>query len=199
VIGFLRGKVLHSSPEVVLLDVRDVGYRVQVTVPTYSAVERAVGAGGEDALVELYVHTHAREDDLSLFGFWTEDELELFERLIAVSGIGPKLARVVLSGMAPDDLRRALSAGDVARLSTIPGVGKKTAQRMILELKDKIMAPADAPALSTPGDEDLVAALTNLGYKRNVAQKAVAQSRDAAPDATSEELLRNALKRLSRV
>lgn len=197
-IGFLRGKVLRSAPDLVLLDVRDVGYRVQVTVPTYAAIERTVATEGEDAAVELFVHTHAREDELSLFGFWTEDERELFERLIAVSGIGPKLARVVLSGMAPDDLRRALSAGDAARLATIPGVGKKTAQRMILELKDKVKAPADAPAV-TGGDEDLVTALINLGYKRNVAQKAVAASRDETPEASSEELLRGALKRLSRV
>ena len=146
-----------------------------------------------------------REDALALYGFWTERERELFERLIAVSGIGPRLAQVVLSGMAPDELIAALAAGDVARLVRIPGVGKKTAERMVVELRDKLQAlaaqlpAARATAASGGSDNDLVAALVNLGYKPSLAEGAVGAARKDAPDAAFHELLRLALRRLSRV
>lgn len=196
-IGHLRGTVLLKTPETVILDVQGVGYEVHVPVSTFVEIERA----GDEA-VSLHVHTHLRDDGLSLFGFWTVREKQLFERLIAVGGIGPKLARVVLSGMAPGDLLAALTAGDVKRLSTIPGIGKKTAQRMVLELKDKVaeLAEEGAPSPTTaPAEDDrLVSALVNLGYKESQAERAVASVRQEAPDTAFEELLRRSLKALSR-
>lgn len=197
-IGHLRGKLAAAAPERVLLDVGGVGYQVQVSLTTFSELDRA-GIGSQ---VELHIHTHVREDQLALFGFWTPRERELFERLIAVSGIGPRLAQVVLSGMPVDDLVAALAAGDLARLTRIPGVGKKTAERMVVELRDKLQALARevaAPAAAAASDEDLVAALENLGYKRGQAEKAVADARRDAPAAAFHELLPLALRRLSRV
>lgn len=196
-IGYLKGRVLQSTPTTLLLDVAGVGYRVQIPTSTYYEIERA----GVDEL-GLFVHTHVREDAIELYGFWTEREKLLFEKLIAVSGIGPKLARVILSGMASDDLLAALSAGDTGRLSTIPGIGKKTAERMVVELRDRVQELAaelpERPA-TVSADDDLVTALVHLGYRENQARRAVAETRDANPDAAFHELLRLALKRLSRV
>jgi holliday junction DNA helicase RuvA len=196
-IGYLKGRVLQSTPTTLLLDVAGVGYRVQIPTSTYYEIERS----GVDEL-GLFVHTHVREDAIELYGFWTEREKLLFEKLIAVSGIGPKLARVILSGMASDDLLAALSAGDTGRLSTIPGIGKKTAERMVVELRDRVQELAaelpERPA-TVSADDDLVTALVHLGYRENQARRAVAETRDANPDAAFHELLRLALKRLSRV
>lgn len=197
-IGHLRGRLAAATPERVLLDVGGVGYQLHVSLTTYSELDRA-GVGAE---VALHVHTHVREDQLALYGFSTARELELFERLIAVSGIGPRLAQVVLSGMAVDDLVAALAAGDLARLTRIPGVGKKTAERMVVELRDRLRELARdvaPPAGAAASDDDLVAALENLGYKRSQAEKAVADARREAPAAAFHELLPLALRRLSRV
>ncbi|MDQ1348135.1 MAG: holliday junction helicase RuvA [Acidobacteriota bacterium] len=200
-IGWLAGKVVQAAPDRLILDVGGVGYQVAIPLSTFYELQKA-DAG---ATVRLYIHTHVREDALALFGFWTERERELFERLIAVSGIGPRLAQVVLSGMAPDELIAALAAGDVARLVRIPGVGKKTAERMVVELRDKLLAlaallpAARAAAASGGSDNDLVAALVNLGYKPALAEGAVGAARQEAPDAAFHELLRLALRRLSRV
>jgi Holliday junction DNA helicase RuvA len=199
VIGYLRGRLLRATPESVVLETGGVGYQLHVSLATFSALDHA-GAGAE---VALFVHTHVREDQLALFGFATEREKEMFERLIAVSGIGPRLAQVVLSGMALDDLMAALAAGDVARLTRIPGVGKKTAERMVVELRDALQALAReaAPevAAAATSDDDLVAALVHLGYKPGQAEKAVSEARRATPDAEFHQLLPLALRRLSRV
>ncbi|HEY8020986.1 MAG TPA: Holliday junction branch migration protein RuvA [Thermoanaerobaculia bacterium] len=193
-IGHLTGQILRTSPDRVLLDVQGVGYEVHIPLSTYYEIERRAGER-----VSLHVHTHVREDDISLFGFWTEREKQLFERLIGVSGIGPRLARVILSGMAPDDLLAALAAGDLGRLSTIPGVGKKTAERMVLELKDRMRElAAELPERPLPSDRDVVSALVNLGYKASQAERAVADARRDRPDAAFHELLRASLHRLSR-
>ena len=133
-IGHLKGSLLEASPDLVLLDVGGVGYEVRIPLSTYYEVQKLPPG----ATASLFIHTHVREDALALFGFWTERERRLFLKLIAVSGIGPKLAQTVLSGMSPDDLVAALARRDVRALSTIPGVGKKTAERMIVELKDKV-------------------------------------------------------------
>ncbi|MEO8196720.1 MAG: Holliday junction branch migration protein RuvA [Thermoanaerobaculia bacterium] len=200
-IGWLSGKVVQAVPDRLILDVGGVGYQVAIPLSTFYEIQKA-DAG---APIRLFIHTHVREDALALYGFWTERERELFERLIAVSGIGPRLAQVVLSGMAPDELIAALAAGDVARLVRIPGVGKKTAERMVVELRDKLQAlaaqlpAARATAAAGGSDNDLVAALVNLGYKPSLAEGAVGAARKDAPDAAFHELLRLALRRLSRV
>ncbi|HSS77056.1 MAG TPA: Holliday junction branch migration protein RuvA [Thermoanaerobaculia bacterium] len=196
-IGYLHGQLLKATPERLLLDVQGVGYEVHVPLSTWYEIEKR-----RDEPVRLFIHTHLREDGIALFGFWTEREKLLFERLIAVSGIGPRLARVILSGMAPDDLLGAIAAGDVGRLSTIPGVGKKTAERMVLELKDKMRELAaelpDKAAAAPPADQDVVSALVNLGYKASLAERAVGEVRRERPDAAFNELLRASLHRLSR-
>lgn len=197
-IGYLQGHLLRTTPERLLLDVQGVGYEVHIPLSTFYEIERR--AAGER--VALFIHTQVREDDISLFGFWTEREKLLFERLIGVSGIGARLARVVLSGMAPDDLLAAIAAGDIGRLSTIPGVGKKTAERMVLELKDKMRELAaelpQTPAAAVPADQDVVSALVNLGYKSAQAERAVAEARRERPEAAFNDLLRASLNRLSR-
>lgn len=196
-IGYLHGQLLKATPERLLLDVQGVGYEVHVPLSTWYEIEKR-----RDEPVRLFIHTHLREDGIALFGFWTEREKLLFERLIAVSGIGPRLARVILSGMAPDDLLGAIAAGDVGRLSTIPGVGKKTAERMVLELKDKmreLAAELPGKAATAPAaDQDVVSALVNLGYKSSLAERAVGEVRRERPDAAFNELLRASLNRLSR-
>jgi len=196
-IGYLRGALLTVSPERVLLDVHGVGYEVAVPLSTFYEIEKQ----GGDASVGLFIHTHLREDGIALFGFWTEREKRIFERLIGVSGIGPKLARVILSGMPPDDFLAALAGGDLGRLSTIPGIGKKTAERLILELKDKmreLAAELPARTKASTSDPDVVSALVNLGYKPPQAERAVAEARRDRPDAAFHDLLRASLNRLSR-
>jgi Holliday junction DNA helicase RuvA len=197
-IGYLQGNLIRTSPERLLLDVQGVGYEVHIPLSTWYEIERR---GGER--VALFIHTHMREDGIALFGFWTEREKALFEKLIGVGGIGPRLARVILSGMAPDDLLKAIASGDLGRLSTIPGVGKKTAERMVLELKDKMRElaaelPGEAATAAVPADQDVVSALVNLGYKAAQAERAVADVRRERPDAAFHELLRASLNRLSR-
>lgn len=195
-IGYLKGTVLRAGMERVLLDVSGVGYEVHVSLATYSALE---AAGGDE--VGLHVYTHVWSDGIALYGFWTPLEKRLFERLISVSGIGPRLARVILSGMAPEDLITTLAAGDAARLTTIPGVGKKSAERMVVELKDKVAELAaelpEPAAARHEGEGELVSALVNLGYKRAQAERAVRAALDELPDAAFHEQLRAALRRLS--
>jgi holliday junction DNA helicase RuvA len=179
----------------VLVDVQGVGYEVQIPLSTFYEIERA-GPGGA---IRLFIHTHLREDGIALFGFWSEREKQLFEQLIGVSGIGPRLARVVLSGMAADDLLAALAAGDLGRLTSIPGIGRKTAERMVLELRDKMRElAAELPGRAAPASEEVVSALINLGYKPAQAERAVAEARRDRPDASFQDLLRASLNRLSR-
>jgi Holliday junction DNA helicase RuvA len=202
VIGFLRGRVLQSAPDHVLLDVSGVGYSVHIPVSTYAAIERA--RPGEP--IELFIRTHVREDALDLYGFATEPEKRVFEALIGISGIGPRLAQVILSGMGWEDLLNALAAADVARLVRIPGVGKKTSERMVVELRDSSSrmlqelrrepSPAAAGAAAAP---DLVSALVNLGYRQADAEKAAAAARqEAGASAAFADVLRASLKKLSR-
>ncbi|HEX5716996.1 MAG TPA: Holliday junction branch migration protein RuvA [Thermoanaerobaculia bacterium] len=198
-IGYLQGSLLKATPERLLLDVQGVGYEVHVPLSTWYEIEKRGGAGA--GKVALFIHTQVREDEIALFGFWTEREKALFEKLIAVGGIGPRLARVILSGMAPDDLLGAIATGDLARLSTIPGIGKKTAERMVLELKDKMRElAAELPerTAAPPAGQDVVSALVNLGYKAAQAERAVAEAHREKPDAAFHDLLRASLHRLSR-
>jgi Holliday junction DNA helicase RuvA len=202
VIGWLRGHLRAVGPGRALLDVGGVGYAVRTSLTTYYELER-LGLG---ATAELRIHTHVREDALELFGFASEEELLLFEKLIGVSGIGPRLAQSILSGMAPREVLSALGAADVARLVRIPGVGKKTAERMVLELREAaqhLLATLGAGAPTAPAvrsdEDDLVQALVNLGYRAAEAEKAVQAARQDRPDAPFQELLRAALRRLSKV
>jgi holliday junction DNA helicase RuvA len=195
VIGFLRGPLLLKSPHEILIDAGGVGYRVLVPVSTFCRL------GETGSVAELRIHTHVREDQIALFGFGTEAEIELFEKLIGVSGVGPKVALGVLSGIEAVDLVQALRTSDVARLTRVPGVGKKTAERLILELKDKLgrfSASSPEPAAQSPARDDLLSALANLGYTSSEAEKAAAQALREKPGASLGELLRDALRIISR-
>jgi Holliday junction DNA helicase RuvA len=179
-----------------VVDVGGVGYDVQVPLSTF------YGLGDPGAPVVLRIHTHVREDLIALYGFSTPLEQDLFERLISISGIGPKLGLAVLSGIEPVDLIRAIRTQDVARLTKIPGVGKKTAERIGLELKDRLPPVAIAAAVPTPETsrpedqlrDDLLSALVNLGYQAASAEKAIDRVVKAAPDAGFEQALREALR-----
>jgi Holliday junction DNA helicase RuvA len=197
VIARVSGRIVEKVPSRVIVDVNGVGYDVLVPLSTYYVL------GDAGAAVALRVHTHVREDVIALYGFATPLEQDLFERLIAVNGVGPKLALAVLSGIEPAELVRAIRTHDVARLTRIPGVGKKTAERIGLELKDRLpaalTAAGPAPAAADAADQlrsDLLSALLNLGYHRAVADKAIAKTLDATPDAPFEQALRHVLKSL---
>ena len=184
-IAFLRGRIFEKHPNRIVVDVDGVGYDVSVPLSTFYGL----GDAGSD--IALRIHTHVREDALALYGFATRLEQELFERLIGVSGIGPKLALAVLSGIEPADLIRAIERGDLARLTAIPGVGKKTAERIVLELKDRLPVTADRRARRRAGigagaRDDVLSALINLGYHRPLAEKAVESAVKATPDGDFE-------------
>jgi Holliday junction DNA helicase RuvA len=193
-IGRLRGQLIDKQPQGITVDVGGVGYRVQVPLSTYYRV------GETGSAVDLRIHTHVREDALTLFGFATTAEHELFERLIAVSGVGPRLATNILSGIDAAELVAALAAGDVARLTRIPGVGKKTAERLVLELREAMQRQASSAAVLSSADRhkhDLLAALIHLGYSRAEAEHAADRVLRDQPDAPMEDWLRSALHALS--
>jgi len=188
-IAHLRGKLISKHPNQVIVEAAGVGYDVTITVPTFSDLP-ALGAE-----VALHIHTHVREDAIALFGFLRAEEKQLFEKLITVSGIGPKLAITILSGMATADMVGAIRANDHARLTRIPGIGKKTAERMCVELRDKLEGFGEAPA-ATPvsaAEEDVISALTNLGYQRALAEKAVEKAVAAAGRENFDAIFRAAL------
>ena len=170
-IAHLRGKLLARRPNQVIVETMGVGYDVTISVPTFSELPPV---GGE---VALHIHTHVREDQIALYGFQRAEEKHLFEKLISVSGIGPKLAITILSGMPTDEMTAAIRGNDVARLTKIPGIGRKTAERMVLELRDKLPPVGTdqshvVPSLSAV-QEDVLSALVNLGYQRATAEKAL--------------------------
>jgi len=195
-IAHLRGKLLAKHPNQVIVESCGVGYDVTISVPTFSELP---AAGSE---VALHIHTHVREDALSLYGFLRLGEKYLFEKLLTVSGIGPKLAITILSGMPAEEMVAAIRGGDVARLTRIPGIGKKTAERMVLELRDKLPAAAGGAEVSaaqvTPVEEDVISALVNLGYQRAAAEKALAGVRNGKGAEGFEALFREALGTLSK-
>lgn len=194
-IAHLRGTVFEKHPNRLVVDVAGVGYDVQVPLSTFYT------AGEPGSEIALRIHTHVREDQLSLYGFATALELTMFERLIAVSGIGPKLALSVLSGIETRDLVGAILRNDLARLTAIPGVGKKTAERMCVELRDRMPKAVAPGALPLPGDalrDDLVSALLNLGYHRQAIDKSLDKLVSEASEQRFEVVLRSALKDLSR-
>lgn len=200
-IALLHGELAYKSIDHVIVDTGGVGYRLFIPLSTFYALP-------DSGRVRLLVHTHVREDALLLFGFFTADEKEMFATLIGISGVGPKLALNVLSHIPVTDLRTAVLAGDIKRLSTLPGIGKKTAERLVLELKDKI-GPATLPAAGQPVGAtpvgkrkadplaDVISALVNLGYKEPQARKAL-ESLEITHDAPMEDILKGALKVLAR-
>jgi len=199
VIAQLRGRILEKHPNRIVVDVGGVGYDVFVPLSTFYGL----GDAGSD--ISLRIHTHVREDALALYGFRTILEQDLFERLISVSGIGPKVALGVLSGIEPLELTRAIERSDVARLTAIPGVGRKTSERIVLELKDRLprvqVEDAVAGEVETaPGGlrDDVLSALVNLGYHRPLAEKAVAAAIKAVPDGGFEPTLKQALREMAK-
>lgn len=195
-IAHLRGKLLAKHPNQAIVETAGVGYDITISVPTFSDLP-AVGAD-----VALHIHTHVREDLIALYGFLRPSEKLLFEKLITVSGIGPKLAITILSGMPADEMVGAIRGNDVARLTRIPGIGKKTAERMVLELRDKLppAGPAAAPAVPAMNatEEDVLSALLNLGYQRAAAEKALAAVMKNGKPGSFDSLFRESLAALSK-
>ena len=195
-IAHLRGRLLAKHPNQVVVETGGVGYDVTISVPTFSDLP---GVGSE---VALHIRTHVREDLIALYGFLHPAEKHLFEKLITVSGIGPKLAITILSGMAADEMVGAIRSNDVGRLTRIPGIGKKTAERMVLELRDKLPAErvgevAAAPAMSAV-EEDVLSALMNLGYQRATAERALLVVTKNGRGGPFETMFREALAVLSK-
>ena len=193
-IGSLRGKLIEKRPNQVLVDVAGVGYQVLVPLSTFAVLGPLHGE------ITLLIHTHVREDQLALYGFLTAREKHCFELLISASGVGPSLALKILSGMGIDELVPAIRKGDVARLVLIPGVGKKTAERIVVELRDKLaaidVAETGKPATRSQLEADVASALVNLGYDGRAVERAIEKSR-AAAGADFEKLLRASLQILS--
>ena len=195
-IGLLRGRLLEKRPNQLILDVGGVGYLVAIPLSTFAAM------GELHAEVTLLIHTHVREDALSLYGFLSQREKHFFELLLGASGVGPSLALKILSGMNVDELVPAIRTGDLAKLTKIPGVGRKTAERMVVELKDKLEAvtiEAEKPAPASPAgvEADVKSALINLGYDDRSADVAVAEGKREAGTSNFEKLLRAALGTLT--
>ena len=195
-IGQLRGRLTDKRPNQVLVDVGGVGYLVQVPLSTFASL------GELHTEVTLLIHTHVREDALSLYGFLSSREKHFFELLLSASGVGPSLALKILSGMSVEELVPAIRGGDLARLTRIPGVGRKTAERIVVELKDKLEAvalEAQKPAAASPAgaEADVVSALVNLGYDARAAENAASEAKQEVGTASFEKLLRAALQSLS--
>lgn len=199
-IAMIRGKLAYKSIDHVIIDVGGVGYRLHIPLSTFYVLP-------ENGEVSLFTHTHVREDALLLYGFLTMEEKELFVILISISGVGPKLAINILSHIPAKDLKNAIAGGDLERLTRLPGIGKKTAERLVLELKDKV-GPVDnltetagslvvGTGLAKDVSNDVISALVNLGYKENQARKAL-ETIEFSPGLSTEEALKGALKVLIR-
>jgi Holliday junction DNA helicase RuvA len=191
-IAYLQGTLLQRQPAMLVLDVHGVGYEVQVPVGTYARLPPL------GSTVALHIHTQVRDDSIQLYGFGSPGEKSLFEKLITVNGVGPKLGLAILSGLAPEALGTALRAGDHARLTAIPGVGKKTAERLVLELRDKLseLAGAEAAPLAAGPAGDVVSALVNLGYAPAQAERAVQRALQASPEAGFDHLFALCMKNM---
>lgn len=193
-IAHLRGKLIHKQPGQAIVEAAGVGYDVTISIPTFTALP---SVGAEAA---LHIHTQVSDDAIALFGFLESQEKRLFERLITVSGVGPKLAIKMLSGLSPERTVQAIRGQDHAQLTRIPGVGKKLAERLVVELKDKLddfaVAPAQAAGVAGPAVDDVLSALVNLGYQRVAAEKAIEQAvaKDSGLAADFDGLFRGALK-----
>jgi holliday junction DNA helicase RuvA len=196
-IAHLRGTLLSKRPNQIVVETAGVGYEVNISVPTFSELP----ANGSE--VALHIYTHVREDLIALYGFIRSAEKQLFEKLITVSGIGPKLAITILSGMVADEMAAAIRNNDLARLTKIPGIGKKTAERMVLELRDKLPEVVGTSTPSVPAvtamEEDVLSALVNLGYQRAAAEKALSGVlKNSTKGGSFDSMFRQALAQLSK-
>jgi len=197
-IAHLKGKLTHKSPVAIIIDVNGVGYQVFVPLSTFYALPEL------ESEISLGIHTHMREEALKLFGFYTIDEKIIFEKLITINKVGPKLALTILSGMPPADILSTINSNDIVKLSTIPGIGRKTAERLILEMRDKLDGLSlDFVATKDPGPEkelfdDALSALVNLGYKKSQAELALKKVyAESAEDNSIENLIKDSLNLLS--
>ena len=193
-IAHLRGRLIAKRPNQAIVEAAGVGYDVNITVPTFSDLP-AVGSE-----IALHIHTHVREDIIALYGFLRAEEKQLFEKLITVSGIGPKLAITILSGMATAEMVGAIRSNDFARLTKIPGIGRKTAERMCVELRDKLeVFGVPQPVVSHSAvEEDVISALTNLGFQRTLTERAVERAVQSAGRENFDAIFRTALGSLSK-
>jgi Holliday junction DNA helicase RuvA len=194
-IAYLKGILIHKSPGQVIIDTGGVGYCAMVPLSTYFKLGQA------NEPVELFIYTHLTDDSLQLFGFAAQDEKDMFLKLIGISGIGPKLAMNILSGIGPKDLEEAIRRNDIARISLVPGIGKKTALRITMELQDKLEEKEKLlAAKGSPEKEDLVSTLLNMGFRRKEVERVVDQAIAAQKaEAGFEKLLRDCLKRLAKL
>ncbi len=192
-IGFLSGKIISSKPTKILLDVNGVGYLVNISINTFEKIN-------EKSSVSLHIHTNVKEDSISLYGFYSEAEKEMFELLIGINGIGPKLAIGILSGIQVDELKNAIQSGNLSRLIAVPGVGRKTAERVVLELKNKVDQIAEKGVKEIPFSikNEAVSALTTLGYNYKVADNAVRYILNENGSVSLEDLIKKALAELNK-
>jgi Holliday junction DNA helicase RuvA len=194
-IGYLKGILIQKTPQQVVIDVDGVGYCVHIPLSTYFKLSEVKEP------VELFIYTHLSDSALALYGFSTEEERELFTKLISISGIGPKLALNVLSGMEPDELKQAIQESNVARIARIPGIGKKTALRIAMELQEKLEKKEKLLSSRAARErEDLISALVNLGFRRREVEGVVDEAiRHLTPEAGFEKLLRECLRRMAKI
>jgi Holliday junction DNA helicase RuvA len=192
-IGYLTGKIISARPTKILLDVNGVGYLVNISINTFEKI------AGKDSAA-LFIHTSVKEDSITLFGFSTETEKEMFELLISVNGIGPKIALSILSGIRTDDLKHAIQSSDISRIIAVPGIGKKTAERLVLELGNKVsnIAGGESPEILHSIKNEAVSALVTLGYNSKTAENVVREILMDNPDCTLEELIKKALSFLNK-
>lgn len=194
-IGFIKGKILDKKPTKLLIDVNGVGYLINISINTFEKIN-------EQEEVALFTHLHVKEDALDLYGFYSIAEKEMFELLISISGIGPKSAQSILSGIQIEDLKEALKTANISRLISIPGIGRKTAERMMIELRDKVDSVSiDSEKVSTTSSSvrnDAIAALVNLGYNQKVSERIIRAILDLKPYSTIEDLIREALTNLNK-
>jgi holliday junction DNA helicase RuvA len=191
-IGYLTGKIISSKPTQIILDVNGVGYLVNISISTFEKIS-------DKETVSLFIHTSVKEDSITLYGFFTQSEKEMFELLISISGIGPKVSLGILSGISVDDLKDAIANGNVSRLIAIPGIGRKTAERVVLELRNKVDAiKADGSIKITSAKDEAISALATLGYQRQLAEKVVRDLLSENANYSLEELIRKALAGLNK-
>ncbi len=192
-IGYLKGKIISSKPTQIILDVNGVGYKVGISINTFEKV-----VDKED--VSLFIHTHVKEDSISLYGFFTESEKEMFELLISISGIGPKIALGLLSGISVESLKEAIEEGNVPRITAVPGIGNKTAERLVLELRSKVegISAGEFTAVQPSIKSEAISALATLGYNIKVAEKVVRELLIENSNYALEELIKKALANLNK-